>query len=439
MIYYVTNEHAQFAEKESVGTKAEHEEMKFVKVYDDIEKQTIVGFGGALTEASAYVWSQMAPEKQEEIINLYYGEEGNRYTLGRVHIQSCDFALGNRAYVEEGDKELSTFSIEGDYQYQISLIKAAIAKNPNLELLASPWSPPAFMKSNNEMNHGGRLLEEYYDAWASLMVKFLLAYREEGIVINRISVQNEPAAVQTWDSCVYTAQEEGIFATNCLRKKLDEAGLTEVKIFIWDHNKESLIDRCRGTFSVEGADEAIDGIAFHWYSGDHFESVQYIADEYKDKELLFSEGCVEFSRFSDASPTDNALMYAHDIMGNLRAGMNGYLDWNIILDEKGGPNHVGNFCDAPIMCNAKTGEIDVHLTYYYIGHFSRFVQPGAVRVLTSCYDRNLETAAFKNPDGSKAVVVLNMDKTDKAFRIMDGDMIYDVELPAQSILTACVK
>lgn len=134
----------------------------------------------------------MSPESQKRLLQLYFGEEGNRYNFARLHIQSCDFGLGNRAYVEETDNFMETFSIEEDCRYQIPFIQEALKINPDISFLASPWSPPAFMKSNGEMNHGGKLLEKYYDAWAEIMVRYLLAYREKGIEIQRITVQNEP-------------------------------------------------------------------------------------------------------------------------------------------------------------------------------------------------------------------------------------------------------
>ncbi len=438
MKYYLSNADVRFEEKTADFEDRPNVEARLIKVYPQVKKQEIIGFGGALTESSAYVWSRMSKQKQEELIELYFSDSGNRYNFGRTHIQSCDFSLGNRAYVEEGDKELKTFSIEGDRKYQIPFIKAALDKNKDIELLASPWSPPAFMKSNNEMNHGGKLLEEYYGAWAKIMVKYLLAYREEGIDIKRISVQNEPAATQTWDSCVYTAEQEGEFAVGFLRRELDAAGLEDIKILVWDHNKDRIIERAEGSFSIPGAEKAIDGVGFHWYTGDHFEALQYVRDLYPDKELIFTEGCVEYSRFADKGQIDYAEMYAHDMIGNLKSGMNGFLDWNIILDTKGGPNHVGNFCDAPIMCDADNDTIDVKLSYYYIGHFSRFIKKGARCLLTSVYDKGLESVAFENLDGGIVTVVLNTTDEDKPFELWIEGKGCQLTIPAHSIITACM-
>ena len=433
----MTNKEGQFIPLETVFTDKGYREHKLVKVYPNILNQEIIGFGGAFTEASAYVWSRMSKKKQDELTRLYFGDGGNDYNFCRTHIQSCDFSLGNRAYVEEGDGTCSSFSIDGDKAYQIPFIKAAQELNGDIEFLASPWSPPAFMKTNNEMNHGGHLLEEYYDAWAEIMTRYILSYEKEGITIKRLTVQNEPEAVQTWDSCIYTAEEEKLFACNHLRKKLDDAGLEGVKISIWDHNKDLLIERVEGVFTDEEADASIAGIAFHWYSGDHFEALDYIHHKYPDKELIFTEGCVEYSRFAEADQTANAMMYAHDILGNLKAGMNGYIDWNLILDNEGGPNHVKNLCDAPVMCDYAADTIDVKLSYYYIGHFSRFIKKGARCMLTSSYKKSLEAVGFVNPDGEKVLIVLNNSVVAEVFEVYDGTKCCQLTIEPNSIMTVC--
>ena len=436
MKYYVSNESSRFAEKTAELEKHTNN-MRVVKLYPDIKKQEIFGFGGAFTESSAYVWSRMSKEQQDKIIDLYFGDSGNKYNFCRCHIQSCDFSLGNRAYVEPGDSELKTFSIDGDRKYIIPFVKAALEKNSEIEFMASPWSPPAFMKDTGDMNKGS-LLKEYYGAWAKLMVKYVDAYKAEGINITRVSVQNEPEATHSlWDSCYYTAEEEGDFAVNYLRKELDAAGFSDIKIIIWDHNKDRIVERAAKTFSIPGAYDATSGIGFHWYTGDHFESVQYASEKYPDKELIFTEGCVEYS-LGMKEPIENAERYAHDIIGNLKAGMNGFIDWNLILDTQGGPNHVKNFCDAPIMCDVDSDTVIEKLSYCYIGHFSRFIQKGARRILVSTFDKGLESTAFENPDGSIVAVILNTTDKEKAFELQVGDKGCNINMDAHSILTACL-
>lgn len=412
-------------------------EMLLLKVYPEEERQEVLGFGGALTESSAYVWSRMSRVNQEKLMKLYFGPEGNRYNFCRTHIQSCDFSLGNRSYVEEGDESLSTFSIGMDRVYLIPFIQAAQKKEPGIRFLASPWSPPPFMKTNKEMNHGGRLRKEYYDAWARLLVKYVQSYEKEGILIDWMTLQNEPEAVQTWDSCIFSAEEEREFACGYLRKRLDEAGYAHIKLGAWDHNTSRIIERTSGIFTDAKADQAIAGIAFHWYSGDHFDALEAVRQRYPQKTLIFSEGCVEYSRHSKKTPCDHAEMYAHALIGNFNAGMNAFIDWNIILDDEGGPNHARNFCDAPVMCDVERDSFEVKLSYYYIGHFSRFVRPGAKRLLTSRYTHKLECCAFRNPDGQTVMIVMNASEESQIFMLASEENVCRMEMEPHSIRTIC--
>lgn len=414
-------------------------EMTLIKVYPEEVRQEILGFGGALTESSAYVWSKMGSENQKRLLDLYFGPGSSGYNLCRLHIQSCDFSLGNRSYIEDGDETLETFSIDGDRNYVIPFIHAALERNREIQFLASPWSPPGFMKTNGEMNHGGKLKEEYYDTWARLIVKYVQAYEQEGITVSRLTLQNEPAATQTWDSCIFSAEDEYRFACHYLRKRLDEAGYASVKLNMWDHNKDLILERTRDTFIDEEADKAIQGIAFHWYTGDHFEALQTVRERYPEKELIFTEGCVEYSRFSHRTQVDFAEQYGHALIGDLNAGMNGFIDWNIILDKQGGPNHVKNFCDAPVMCDIEKDTISINLSYYYIGHFTRFIKPGARRLLTTRYTQDLECTAVRNPDGEIVLVVMNRTDKPRKFELLAAGKTCWMQVEPHSIITACWK
>lgn len=435
---YITNEKQQFREVEVTFHKNQKAEMQLLKIYPQVTKQTMSGFGGAITEAAAYTLSRMSPKVQEEVMELYFGAAGNQYNFCRTHIQSCDFALDNYVYVgDETDKELKTFSLERDEKYIIPMIQAARKMNSEIRFLASPWSPPAFMKTNGEMNHGGILKKEYYAMWAEMMVKYVAEYKKRGIPITCLTVQNEPKAVQIWDSCIYTGEEEAIFAAEYLKPMLKKYGLSDVKVAIWDHNKDVILDRVEESFSVNGAEEAIDAIAFHWYSGDHFEELQEVYSRYPEMELIFTEGCVEYSRFENNNQVKNAEMYAHDILGNINSGMSSYLDWNLILDEKGGPNHVKNFCDAPVMYKEKEDKLDIKLSYYYIGHFSRFIKNGAKRVLVSKYTDEVDAAGFVNPDGTKIMVVLNKTEKEQRFQVYENGNICSIKMESHCIMTLC--
>lgn len=426
---------AFWAESTAQLTEAEAA-MQVVNVYPDVTDQTFRGFGGAFTEAAAHTYAGMSGEKKRELIKAYYGPEGLNYRFGRVTIHSCDFALGNYTYVEEGDRELSTFSIAHDKEEILPLIHdAQDAAGGPVTFLASPWSPPAYMKDNGDMNHGGKLLSEYEAVWAKYFAKFIQAYGAENVKIGYVTVQNEPAAVQTWDSCIFSAKEEGSFVSRHLGPMLEKEGLSDVNIFVWDHNKESAYDRFRDAHVDERAASYIKGCALHWYTGDHFECTELIRRKFPGKEVFFSEGCVEYSRFADSGETEKAEMYAHDILGNLNAGITASIDWNLYLDEKGGPNHVGNFCAAPVMCDPKNDTYEKRLTYYYIGQFSRFLKEGAVRIGTTRYTDKLEVTAFLNPDGERVVVVLNRTGEAVPFILREESDTLETQIDAHTIQT----
>ena len=406
-----------------------------VSVYPELRFQRFQGFGGAFTEAAAVCWKGLSPERRQAFLDAYFGPDGLGYTLGRVHMGSCDFSLGN--YACQAGAEDDGFDTSRDDENLIPMLQAAqkTAGTP-IGLMLSPWSPPAFMKTNGDMNHGGALKPEYKARWAQCMAKYAAHYRAAGCDVRLMSVQNEPAAVQTWDSCIYSAQEEGEFAVEYLAPALAEAGCGDVKILAWDHNKELLFSRAAGTMAVPGAAEAVGGFAFHWYTGDHFDAVRLTKNRWPDKELWFSEGCVEYSRFDGMTTLQKAEMYAHDILGNLNAGISGSIDWNLLLDAKGGPNHVGNFCEAPVMLNEDGSDFTIQTEYYYIGQFSRFIRPGAVRLGVSRWSTDVEATAFENPDGSRVMVMLNRTETALPVSVTwDGETGFGFVLEPHSIAT----
>ena len=229
--------------------------------------QTLLGIGGAITDASAEVFAQLPPEKQQEFLTAYYDRErGIGYSLCRTPIHSCDFSSGSYTYIEEGDQSLETFSIAHDQAYKIPLIKKATeAAGGSLLLYASPWSPPAFMKDNNNMLQGGKLLPEYADAWAQYYAKFIKAYEAEGMPVWGITIQNEPMAVQRWESCIWTAEEERDFLKNHLGPTLEQEGLGDKKIVVWDHNRDLINHRANTIFEDPEASKYAWGIGFHWY------------------------------------------------------------------------------------------------------------------------------------------------------------------------------
>jgi glucosylceramidase len=398
--------------------------------------QTVLGFGGAFTEAAAVTWQKLGPPQREAMLrDCFDPEHGHGYTLGRVHINSCDFALGNYAHVQTpGDTELHSFSIERDRQALLPFIKAAqaVAGRP-LQLLASPWSPPAWMKSNGQMNHGGKLRPEYARAWARCYVRFIEEYAKEGVPVWGVSVQNEPMAVQRWDSCIYSAEEERDFVRDHLGSTLHAAGLGHVKIVVWDHNRDQIVERASVIYADAEAAKYVWGAGFHWYGEHHFDHLQLVHDAWPDKQLLFTEGCQEGGPHHGSWELGER--YAHSMINDLNNWTVGWIDWNLLLDEHGGPNHAGNHCSAPILADTAHDALLHQSSYWTIGHFARFIKPGAKRVLCAASRQDLEATAFINPDGSLAVVVLNRTEAAIAFALRIGAQTVAAELPARSIAT----
>lgn len=416
-------------------------ENMVINIYPEKRYQEIIGFGGAFTETSAYNFSKMSKENQRKIIDAYFNKEtGLGYNFCRTHIHSCDFSLNRYTYVEENDKELKTFSIDRDRDYTIPFIKEALQVADGLHLFASPWSPPAWMKDNNDLCRGGRLLDEYYGTWAKYFVKYISEYKKEGIEFFAVSVQNEAKAWQTWESCQYTAEEEAIFAHKYLKPELKKAGLGDIKIMIWDHNKERIYDRARDSFKVEGAAEDIWGIAFHWYSGDHFSALDMTHEAFPDKPLILSEFCLGGARGETApgphSSWNGVEIYASELIGNFNHFMAASVDWNMIVDEDGGPYHDRERgCKAQIVVDPEKDTVSLEPTYYCVAHFSRFVKRGAVRIGNSTFSEGVKTTAFQNPNGEIVVIVLNCTHTQKDVFLRLGDSTAEAALPAKSLTT----
>ena len=418
-----------------VGEKDEYIFVDPAKTY-----QTLLGIGGALTDASAETFYKLPATSQQELLRAYFDPQaGIGYTLGRTHIHSCDFSSESYTYIKDGDQKLDSFDISHDLKYRIPFIKAALAKaGPQFTLYASPWSPPAWMKDNNNMLHGGKLKPEDYEPWARYYGKFINAYEKEGIPIWGLTVQNEPLANQTWESCIYTAAEERDFIKNYLGPALWEAGLKDKKIIIWDHNRSFLYQRASVVLDDPAAAKYVWGVGFHWYVDDNFENVKRVKEAYPQTHLLFTEGCNAPFDAGKINDWQWGEAYGKSMIHDFNNGAEGWTDWNVLLDEKGGPNHVQNYCFAPIHADTKTGELTYMNSYYYIGHFSKFIRPGAKRIISSSTTDKLLTTAFLNPDGKIAVVVLNLSEQAVWANISLGGQAAKISSPAHSIITVVI-
>jgi len=404
--------------------------------------QTFLGIGGALTDASAETFAKLPEAKQQEILTAYFDtEKGIGYTLARTTIHSCDFSSGSYTYVTEGDKELKSFNIDHDRKFRIPFTKKAIAAaGGQLTMFASPWSPPAFMKSNNTMLQGGKLKPEFYQSWANYYTKFIKAYQKEGMPIWGLTIQNEPMATQKWESCIYTADEERDFLKNYLGPTLKREGLGDKKIIVWDHNRDLIYQRVSTMLTDPEAAKYVWGIGFHWYEpwsgGDAmFDNVKLVQDTFPDKNLIFTEGCADSFNLQKINEWRLGELYGRSMINDFNNGTVGWTDWNILLDETGGPNHVQNFCFAPVHGDTKTGQIIYTNSYYYIGHFSKFVRPGARRIACSPSRSALLSTAFINPDGKISVVVMNKGDQNIPYYLWVGGKAVEVNSLPHSIQT----
>ncbi len=435
------------------GNFSQSTERAIINVYDDVVRQQMYGFGGAFTEAAAYNYSLMSDEQKDVFMRAYFDKEtGIGYNIGRTHINSCDFSIDIYDYVETGDKTLESFDISREKKYVIPFIKDAMKYcKEELVLFASPWSPPAYMKDNGDMLCGGVLLEEYKAVWARYYVKYIKAFAAEGIKISAISVQNEPKAIQTWESCYYSPEDERDFIEKYLIAALDEAGLGDIKIIIWDHNKERVYDRARKILASEKVNSRVAAVGFHWYSGDHFDGVRLV-HEVLSKPTLASEFCKSAPYSMAGDDICAAEDYAREMSGNFNSYAVASCDWNLMLDQNGGPYHnrtakpvtvagrvlenKSGGCYAPIIYDTKKGELILTPTYYYIGHFSRFIERGAKRVECTKYTDDLTVSAFVNPDGTRVAVIMNTADCEMPAIIRNNDLCTRIDMKPHSIITA---
>ena len=242
-------------------------------------------------------------------------------------------------------------------------------------------------------------------------------------------------ATQRWESCIYSAEDERDFLKNYLGPTMRREGLSDKKIIAWDHNRDLIYQRARTILTDPKAAQYVWGIGFHWYEpwsgGDQmFENVKLVNETFPDKKLIFTEGCNDAFKAEDLKAWRLGERYGSSMINDFNDGAVGWTDWNVLLDENGGPNHVQNFSFAPVHADTKSGELIYTNSYYYIGHFSKFVRPGAKRIASSPSRSQLLSTAFVNPDGKVSVVVMNKsDKKISYFLWLDGNAAEVSSLP----------
>ncbi|MBP1617425.1 MAG: glycoside hydrolase family 30 [Bacteroidetes bacterium] len=404
--------------------------------------QSMIGIGGAITDASAETFAKLPKQQQDELLQAFFDpQKGIGFSVIRTNIGSCDFSSDSYSYVKENDAQLKSFSIAHDEKYKIPLIKKANATAGSiLPLFVSPWSPPAWMKDNNSLLQGGKLLPKYAQTWANYYVKFIRAYEGQGIPVWGLSVQNEPMATQTWESCIYTAEEERDFIKNHLGPTLAKAGMASKKLIAWDHNRDLLFHRVGSIMADPEAAKYVWGFGYHWYetwtgSGMQYENLKRVKEAFPTKHLFFSEGCIEKYDASKVTEWWLGERYGEAMVKDFNNGSEGWFDWNFLLDQTGGPNHVGNFCYAPVHADVNTGKLTYTNIYYYEGHFSKYVKPGAKRVACATMRSELLATAFVNKTGKTVVVVMNQTDKKMDYNLSVGSEYAAVESLPHSIST----
>lgn len=423
---YLTNiKKGIFIKESNISEKKfKYHERCVIKIYQENIISSFLGLGGALTESTAYNYQKLSRENQERFIKDYYSSSGLNYQFGRIAIGSNDFALKHFEYTKKAD--LSDFSIEHDKKYTIPFI-LDVLKTKNISLIASPWSPPKVLKTIKTPYIGAKLNKDNYEIYSEYLIKFIKAYENLGINIDYLTMQNEPFARQPWESCKFELSEQKEFIYQYLLPKLDKT-----KVLLWDHNKEMLYDNFKYLYEKN---KKIAGIGFHYYSGSHFNNIRMIRKEYPNTLLINTEMCCGYSKYDETKWISDAEWYMKDLIGDLNSGINAYLDWNMLLDERGGPTHSFNFLKSPIIL--KEDSYIKTPIYYYLYHLSHFIDSGEI-IEHSTYTNDLEIVSIKNSEKIVVVIVNNKNKEYKYKLFFNNDFISD-SIPAHSIITYVKK
>lgn len=441
-----------------------------IKIIPEQKFQRITGFGGAFTESSAYLLNRLSKKNRDIILKAYFSKEGANYSLTRTHMNSCDFSLSQYSYSPvEDDMTLEHFTIEEDRDDLIPMIKDAMAiSEEGFKIFASPWTAAPWMKDNNNWV-GGKLLPKYYDTWALFFSKYVDAYEAEGIPIWGFTVENEPHGNgDNWESMIFSPEEMTNFVQNHLGPKLEADGKGDKIILGYDQNRAGLKEWVDVMYKDEASSKYYDGTAIHWYEStyDYFpEALQYAHNKAPDKYLIETEGCVdsEVPKWQDdawywkkeatdwgwdwASEADKYLhpkyapvnRYARDIIGCLNNWVDGWVDWNMVLDRQGGPNWFENWCVAPVIVDPDADEVYFTPLYYTMAHFSKYMRPGAHVIGIENSNEDLMVTAAQNPDGSIAVVLFNEGNQAKQFSIILEEKSTVINISPKAIQTIIIN
>lgn len=437
------------------------------------KKQNMIGIGSSITETSAWVVHQLPEDKQEFIFNKFFGDSEAALSLTRTHIGSCDFSTHLYDYApdkgnpDDKNVDLPNFSIEEDMVDLVPALKKALSIAPDLKIFSAPWAPPAWMKVSGDRQgkaviNGGSITTkpnhmdpQYYPHYSNYIIKYLQAYTELDIPIYSLSMQNETQNNASWESCYWSSDQSIDFIQNHLGPKMEAAGFSNIKLLIWDWDRqEGAFGKGDGFLTYNrnvlnsGAGNYVDGVAFHWYGAtkffpppevDNYNNIATLKSEYPTRLFVGTEACIGLA---DAHKNIGEY-YAHDMINDIRAGSNGWIDWNFVLDQDGGPLHtVDNNCTAPMVVNTTTKDITITDEYYVLKHFSRTIRPGDTAI-TSNYgsgdyrnrDQVNQTAFLDSQTGNVKLIVANGSGNNANFVIQEGGEYAPVTIPAHTVAT----
>ncbi len=415
---YLTDINNQMYLKEELIKINNEKNSNTIKILDNEIIGEFYGFGSAITESSAYNYSQLSDNNKKKFIDDYYCNLNYHY--GRISIGSNDFSLGSYSYSKKRD--LSDFDISRDKQYVIPFLKDIISIK-DISIIASPWSPPVMFKTIPTLYWGVKLSKKYYDEYSNYLVRFINEYQKNGIKIEYLTMQNEPMARQRWESCKYSIQEQRDFIYHHLLDKLHNT-----RLLLWDHNKDDLYNTINSLYQES---DKIAGFAFHYYTGNNFSELKKIREKYPNKLLINTEMCCAYTSFDEKKWLSSAEYYLNDIIGDMNNGVNAYLDWNILLDEKGGPTYKNNPVKSAII---RVGDSYLKTPiYYYLYHISHFIRNKAT-IIKNVNNLDLKVVALKI-DRKTIVVVMNKTNNESEFNLLiNKNTVFDI-IKAHSIIT----
>ena len=451
------------------GQDAPDPEEVRIHVHADQRRQRIEGFGGSFTDASAFLVHQMSPAQRQRILEAYFHEEGANYTLTRTHMNSCDFSRFQYSFAPvEGDLELEHFSIDPDREFLHPMIQSAqeISKE-GFQIIASPWTAPPWMKDNEEWV-GGRLRKDMYPTWAQFFVKYAQACQAEGIPLWGFTVENEPHGNgNNWESMIYSPEEMTAFVQGHLGPALEANGLGHLNVLGYDQNRAGLDEWVDAMYRDSASAKHFAGTAVHWYEStyDYFpDDLDRAHEAAPEKLLIQTEGCIdaEVPVWQDDdwywrkeatdwgytwreeekkylhpkySPVNR---YARDIIGCLNHWVNGWVDWNMVLDRQGGPNWFKNWCIAPVIVDPEQDAVYFTPLYDVMCHFSKFIRPGSTILGSECADPEIMAVAAETPEGNHVVVCFNPGNTPRTLRIEGLAQDVRVILDGQALQTIVI-